>query len=161
MSVSDLQVRNTNGNFVSVFPITIGQGGTEATNAAQARANLGISPGNLGLSDYVSWQGTSGIWRCITFASGWAMCFAVQEQYFPQSGVYVSGWYYKDGSAISYPYTFSLNPSYYVGKISHQNSGFITTASNGSNTTTPRPRLITASSGAVSEIICHFAIGRL
>lgn len=75
MSVSDIQMRNEDGEFQSIFPITIAQGGTGATNASAARTALGITLKELGASDYVVAQGTSGAWFYIKYKNGYAEAY--------------------------------------------------------------------------------------
>lgn len=160
MSVSDLQFRNASGTFQSIFPISVSQGGTGATSATTARSNLGITLPNLGANDYVVASGVSGNWGYVKWNSGVALCFATIGQNFPQNGLYITGWYYKDGSIISYPFAFTSAPAYFVGKITHDNSAIITTASVGTTTQTPKTRIISASTGTATETITMLAIGR-
>lgn len=63
MSVSDIQMRNEDGTFQSIFPITVEQGGTGADNTNNALDNLGVK-------DYVVAEGTSGNWYYRKYESG-------------------------------------------------------------------------------------------
>ena len=60
MATNDIQIRNDDGEFVSIFPIPVSQGGTGATGADAARTNLrvcGIE--NVVTSAYIGQQESS------------------------------------------------------------------------------------------------------
>lgn len=161
MAVSDIQVRDEEGNFHSIFPLPVNQGGTGAISAATARTNLGITLKNLGASDYVIAQGTSGRWEYIKFNSGIAIC-AGYTSHNRTGGTAWGGIYYDSGitGKESYPFTFKSPPRFYTNIVGG-NGEFWLTCATGSNTTAPGVYACTAAknSNQVSVTRYQLAIG--
>lgn len=103
MSVSDIQMRNEEGEFQSIFPITVEQGGTWATDGETALNNLGAK-------DFVIAEGTSGDWKYRKWNSGKAEC----ECKITATVSIDKNWFFNCSDTIegqSYPFEFVEVPS--------------------------------------------------
>ena len=162
MSVSDIQMRNEEGEFQSIFPITIAQGGTGATSASAARTALGITLANLGASDYVVAQGTSGGWEYIKFNSGIAIC-AGYTSHSRTGGTAWGGIYYDSGKTggEAFPFSFASKPRFFTNIVATTGEFWLTSCNDGSTTAAPHVYALTGAknSSPVPVIRYQLAIG--
>ena len=162
MSVSDIQMRNEEGEFQSIFPITIAQGGTGATSASAARTALGITLANLGASDYVVAQGTSGRWEYIKFNSGIAIC-AGYTSHHRTGGTAWGGIYYDSGKTggEAFPFSFTSKPRFFTNIVATTGEFWLSSCNDGSTTTAPHVYALTGAknSSEVPVIRYQLAIG--
>ena len=104
MSVSDIQMRGEDGTFQSIFPITVEQGGTWATDGETALNNLGAK-------DFVVAEGTSGNWKYRKWNSGIAECYGRFVKNTKINTMAVNYWYISSILYIDqYPFTFIDTP---------------------------------------------------
>ena len=105
MSVSDIQMRNEDGTFQSIFPIAVEQGGTNATSADEALINLGAK-------DFVIAEGTSGDWKYRKWNSGIAECYGRFVRYTKINTPTSDSWYISSILYLDqYPFTFIDTPT--------------------------------------------------
>lgn len=159
MSVSDIQMRNEEGEFQSIFPITIAQGGTGATSASAARTALGITFANLGASDYVVAQGTSGRWEYIKFNSGIAIC-AGYTSHNRTGGTAWGGIYYDSGKTggESYPFSFTSKPRFFTNILGVDGEFWLAVCNDGSTTAAPHVYALTAAKNSSPTAVTRYQL---
>lgn len=102
-----------NGGTVLTFVQPVAAGGTGAMTAANARANLGVTAGNMGIDDYVVQQGASGIWTYRKWNSGFAECWGVTGMVrvnFVKSSNTTGSTECEWKGPISFPFSFKASP---------------------------------------------------
>jgi hypothetical protein len=60
MSITNIKIKNNSGEFQSIFPITIEQGGTNAENLSDAQYNLGITDARKIATNYIDENSDNG-----------------------------------------------------------------------------------------------------
>lgn len=159
MSVSDIQMRNEDGEFQSIFPITVAQGGTGATSASAARTALGITLANLGASDYVVASGSSGIWKYIKWNNGLAICWAYSSH--RRTGGTSWGAIYYDSDRCggeAYPFSFTSTPMFFTNIIAAGGEFWLSTLNNGTASKAPEVYALTGAKNSNATPVTRYLL---
>lgn len=137
-------------------PLEIRCGGTGASTATQARANLGLGSGaTISPSDYIVASGKSGIWAWQKYNSGLAVCFGSTT--LNTSITQAWGLMYESAS-ISYPYPFEFEtlPSVLPSAHGETSGSVLSVEINGAGgSTTQTPGLFLTRPDAYATVLSY------
>lgn len=111
-------------------------------------------------SDFVTEQGTQDGWTYQKWNSGIAICFCNVSMSITNDS-WGSGWYYAEGSAKTYPFTFIASPQCFISMHDYISLALPAIRASGTTNKTPVPAFARPSSWTESSInVSFFTIGK-